>query len=160
MDAIEQKNCEVIEATPDKTFKVGELNCTILAPISSSYTELNDYSIVIRMDYGETSVLFTGDAEIHSEEEMIARYGSSAGGMLDCDLIKVGHHGSDTSSGQAFLNAVTPVYGVISCGKGNTYGHPIQEILLRYEAMNVTIFRTDLEGSIVFTTTGGEPIKK
>ena len=160
MDAIEQKNCEVIEATPDKTFKVGELNCTILAPISTSYTELNDYSIVIRMDYGETSVLFTGDAEIHSEEEMIARYGSSAGGMLDCDLIKVGHHGSDTSSGQAFLNAVTPVYGVISCGKGNTYGHPIQEILLRYEAMNVTIFRTDLEGSIVFTSTGGEPMKK
>ncbi len=158
--AIEEKNCEVIEATPDKTFKVGELNCTILAPISTSYKELNDYSVVIRADYGETSVLFTGDAEIHSEEEMIERYGRGAGGMLDCDLIKVGHHGSDTSSGQAFLDAVTPAYGVISCGKGNSYGHPIQEILGRYEAMNVKLYRTDLEGSIVFTSTGGEPVKK
>ena len=91
---------------------------------------------------------------------MIERFGSSDGDMLDCDLIKVGHHGSDTSSGQAFLNAVTPVYGVISCGQGNTYGHPIQEILVRYETMNVTLFRTDLEGSIVFTSTGGEPTKK
>ena len=160
MEAIEQKNCEVIEAAPDKTFKVGELKCTMLAPISTSYTELNNYSVVMRVDYGETSVLFTGDAEVHSEDEMIARYGAAAGGMLDCDLIKVGHHGSDTSSGQAFLDAVTPVYGVISCGKGNTYGHPIQEILVRYEAMNVTLYRTDLEGSIVFTSTGGEPVKK
>jgi beta-lactamase superfamily II metal-dependent hydrolase len=81
-------------------------------------------------------------------------------GLLDCDLLKVGHHGSDTSSSQAFLDAVTPVYAVISVGEGNTYGHPIQAILARYEAMRITIHRTDKEGSIVFTTTGGEPEKK
>lgn len=161
MDAIELKNCEIIEAVPDKTFQVGELKCTILAPISSDYSDgYNNYSVVIRADYGETSVLFTGDAEIHSEEEMIERYGSAAGGMLDCDLIKVGHHGSDTSSGQAFLNAVTPDFGVISCGKGNSYGHPIQSVWVRYDAMNVKLYRTDLEGSIVFISTGGEPAKK
>ncbi len=160
IDCIEKENCEVIEATPDKTFKVGELNCTILAPISTQYTDYNNYSVVIRMDYGETSVLFTGDAEKESEEEMLERYGDAAGGMLDCDLIKVGHHGSDTSSTQAFLDAVTPEYGVISCGKGNSYGHPIQEILVRYEAMDVTLYRTDLDGSIVFISTGGEPEKK
>lgn len=158
MDAIEAEKCEVIEATPDKTFKVGELTCTILAPISTSYTETNNYSVVIRADYGETSVLFTGDAETHSESEMLERYRFK--GLLDCDLLKVGHHGSDTSSSQAFLDAVTPVYAVISCGEGNSYGHPIQAILARYEAMKAEIYRTDLEGSIVFTSTGGEPTKK
>ncbi len=158
MDAIEAEKCGVIEATPDKTFKVGELTCTILAPISTSYTETNNYSVVIRADYGETSVLFTGDAEIHSEEEMLERYRFK--GLLDCDLLKVGHHGSDTSSGQAFLDAVTPVYAVISCGEGNSYGHPIQAILARYEAMKAEIYRTDKEGSIVFSSTGGEPTKK
>ena len=158
MDAIEAEKCEVIEAAPDKTFKVGELTCTILAPISTSYTETNNYSVVIRADYGETSVLFTGDAEVDAEEEMLERYLFK--GLLDCDLLKVGHHGSDTSSSQAFLDAVTPVYAVISCGEGNSYGHPIQAILARYEAMKAEIYRTDLEGSIVFTSTGGEPIKK
>jgi competence protein ComEC len=89
---------------------------------------------------------------------MLERYLLS--GKLDCDLLKAGHHGSDTSSGQAFLDAVTPVYAVISVGEGNTYDHPKQEILARYEAMKITVHRTDKEGSIVFTTTGGEPIKK
>lgn len=158
MDAIEAEKCEVIEATPDKTFKVGELTCTILAPISTSYTETNNYSVVLRAEYGDTSVLFTGDAEVDSEAEMLERYLLS--GKLDCDLLKAGHHGSDTSSGQAFLDAVTPVYAVISVGEGNTYDHPKQEILARYEAMKITVHRTDREGSIVFTTTGGEPIKK
>lgn len=158
MDAIEAERCGVIEATPDKTFKVGELTCTILAPISTSYTETNDYSVVIRADYGDTSVLFTGDAETHSESEMLERYRFK--GLLDCDILKAGHHGSDTSSSQAFLDAVTPVHAVISVGEGNTYDHPKQEILTRYEAMRITIHRTDKEGSIVFTTTGGEPVKK
>ena len=158
MDAIEAEKCGVIEATPDKTFTVGELTCTILAPISTSYTETNDYSVVIRADYGETSVLFTGDAETHSESEMLERYRFK--GLLDCDILKAGHHGSDTSSSQAFLDAVTPVYAVISVGEGNTYGHPIQAILARYEAMKAEILRTDKEGDIVFTSTGGEPERK
>ena len=158
MDAIETEGCEVIEATPDKTYQVGELTLTVLAPISKSYTETNNYSVVIRADYGETSVLFTGDAEVDSEEEMLARYRLK--GTLDCDLLKSGHHGSDTSSSQEFLDAVTPTYAVISVGEGNTYDHPKQETLTKYEAMGITVYRTDKEGSIVFTTTGGEPVKK
>ena len=158
MDGIEAEGCKVIEATPDWTFKVGEVIFTILAPISEKYSNTNNYSVVVRVDYGETSVLFTGDAELESEEEMLARYRLK--GTLDCDLLKSGHHGSDTSSGQDFLNAVTPTYAVISVGEGNTYDHPKQEILARYEAMKLEIHRTDLEGSIVFTTTGGEPVKK
>lgn len=160
MTAIENEKCEVIRSAPDKTFKVGELKCTILAPLGTNYNSANDYSVVIRMDYGETSVLFTGDAEKTSESEMIERYGDAAGGMLDCDLIKVGHHGSDTSSIQAFLDAVTPVHGVISVGEGNKHGHPVAEIVERYTVEGVKLYRTDLEGSIVFISTGGEPEKK
>ena len=158
MDAIEAEKCEVIEARPDDTFTVGELTCTILAPISTSYTETNNYSVVIRADYGETSVLFTGDAEVDSEAEMLERYRFK--GTLDCDLLKSGHHGSNTSSSQEFLNAVTPAYAVISVGEGNIYDHPKQETLTKYDAMKIRYFRTDKEGSIVFTTTGGEPVKK
>ena len=158
MDAIEAEKCEVIEARPDETFTVGELTCTILAPISTSYTETNNYSVVIRADYGETSVLFTGDAEVDSEAEMLERYRFK--GLLDCDLLKSGHHGSDTSSSQEFLNAVTPAYAVISVGEGNTYDHPKQETLTKYDAMKIRYFRTDKEGSIVFVSTGGEPVKK
>ena len=95
-----------------------------------------------------------------SEEEMLARYGSVDGSMLDCDLIKVGHHGSSSSSCKEFLEAVTPDAGVISCGKGNRHGHPSASVLKRYESMNTAIYRTDLEGDIVFTSTGGEPTKK
>ena len=158
MDAIEAEKCEVIEARPDDTFTVGELTCTILAPISTSYTETNNYSVVIRADYGDTSVLFTGDAEVDSEAEMLERYRFK--GLLDCDLLKSGHHGSDTSSSQEFLNAVTPTYAVISVGEGNTYDHPKQETLTKYDAMKIQYFRTDKEGSIVFVSTGGEPVKK
>ena len=158
MDAIEAEKCEVIEATPDYVFKVGELVCTVLAPISEKYSETNNYSVVIRADYGETSVLFTGDAEVDSEEEMLARYRLK--GTLDCDILKSGHHGSDTSSCQEFLDAVTPAFAVISVGEGNTYDHPKQVTLTKYETMGMVIYRTDKEGSIVFTTTGGEPEKK
>ena len=158
MDAIEAEKCEVIESAPDYEFYVGELRCTILAPISTSYTETNNYSVVLRADYGETSVLFTGDAEVDSEAEMLERYRFK--GMLDCDLLKSGHHGSDTSSSQEFLDAVTPAFAVISVGEGNTYDHPKQVTLAKYDAMNIQYFRTDKEGSIVFTSTGGEPIKK
>ena len=158
MDAIEAEKCTVMEAVPDQIIQVGELTMTILAPISETYSNTNNYSVVIRMDYGETSVLFTGDAELDSEEEMLARYRLK--GTLDCDLLKAGHHGSDTSSGQEFLNAVTPTYAVISVGEGNTYDHPKQETLTKFDAMGMKVYRTDKEGSIVFITTGGEPTKK
>ncbi len=157
MDLIDAEGAEKITATPGYVFYVGEVKFTVLAPIDS-IADANDASVVVRVDYGETSVLFTGDAEIPSEEEMLERYRFT--GELDCDLIKVGHHGSDSSSGEDFLKAVTPVFAVISCGKDNKHGHPDAEVSARYESMNISMYRTDLEGDIVFTTTGGEPEKK
>ncbi len=155
MDAIEERGSKVIPAAPDVAFTVGEVKCSVLAPISKSYSELNDYSVVLRAEYGETVAIFTGDAEVLVEEEMLERYRLS--GELDCDLLKVGHHGSDTSSSEAFILAASPAHAIISVGQGNTYGHPVQAILKRYENANATIYRTDLEGSLVFKTTGGEP---
>ena len=136
---------------------LGEVKMTVLAPLDPNYKSTNDSSVVVRVDYGETSVLFTGDAETSSEKDMVNRYGQGADGLLDCDILKAGHHGSSSSSGKKFLQAVTPDFAIISCGEGNKYGPPHSEIVLRYEDMDIAILRTDKEGSIVFTSHGGEP---
>ena len=157
IEAARQQGSEILWAAPDTVLRLGDVSCTILAPLRLDYEETNNASIVLRMDYGETSALFTGDAELVVESELLARYGSDPNGTLDCDLIKVGHHGSQTSSGQALLQAVTPDFGVISCGEGNPHGHPAPGILTAYRSIGATVYRTDLEGSIVFSSTGGEP---
>ncbi len=161
LDAIEQSvednGTSVIQAEPGYTFSLGDVKCKILAPINTSYTGMNNYSITVRVEYGDTSVLYTGDAEVASELEMLDRYRLT--GELDCDILKVGHHGSDTSSSDDFIKAVTPVHAVISVGEGNKYGHPIQEILIRLQNRGATVHRTDREGSIVFTSNKGEPEK-
>ncbi len=152
MDAIEAEGATVIMAVPEATYTVGDLKLTILGPVGSGYSDMNNDSVVLRADFGESSVLYTGDAEDVSEEEMVDRY--KRNGKLDCDLLKVGHHGSENSSIDAFLDAVTPELAVISCGEGNKYGHPTQEALARLDARNVTYWRTDLLGSIVIISDG------
>lgn len=148
--------CVRISPEPDMTFKVGEVKFTVLAPLDDSYKDVNDHSVVLRMDYGETSILFTGDAEAASEKDMLERYGASD--WLDCDILKVGHHGSETSSSEAFLKEVTPDYAVISAGEGNRYQHPRPATLDRLTALGIPYYRTDTQGNIVFSTTGGEPV--
>ena len=98
------------------------------------------------MDYGETSFLFTGDAEKEAEERMLQRNGREA---LQADVLKVGHHGSSTSTRAEFLEAVSPSYGVISCGKDNKYGHPHQSALDRLSAAGVQVLRTDEMGTVI-----------
>ena len=157
MDAIEAEGADVIMAEPEETYWVGDLKLTILAPIGKDYKDVNNESVVLRAAFGDTSVLFTGDAEDVSEEEMLRHFGK--GKPLDCDLLKVGHHGSDSSTTEAFLKVVSPKYAVISCGEGNDYGHPKQSILQRLDAEGVTYWRTDLEGSVVVVS-DGEKLKK
>ncbi len=156
-DLIKAEGAEDIRAELDTTFKVGEVKFTILAPTDGKFSDNNNNSVVLRLDYGETSILYTGDAEVKSEEDMLDRYGSRAGGMLDCDIIKVGHHGSETSSDVDFIDAVSPTFAIISCGENNKHGHPDGVIVDRYEDAKSQILRTDKEGSIVFTSDGGEP---
>lgn len=126
-----------------------ELKLVFLAPNSSEYEDLNNYSAVLKISYGETTIILAGDAEYLSEQEMLD--GSIS---LDCDLLKVGHHGSSSSTSEAFLSATTPTVAVISVENGNDYGHPHQPTLDKLNAIGATIYRTDKNGSIIAESDG------
>lgn len=151
LDAMEDKNISGILAEPGSEYTLGELKITILAPLSDEYEDTNNYSIVLRADYGEDSFLFTGDAETPVEKELLTAYPSH---MLDCDVLKVGHHGSTTSSSAAFLDAVTPEIAVIEVGKDNDYGHPKEKILSRLSEYTSQIYRTDTDSTVVLVSNG------
>lgn len=153
LDGIEKSNADVHQAVSGDEYSFGGVNFKILAPNSSGYSGFNDYSAVVRITYGNTSFIMTGDAEALSESEILARYSPAE---LDCDVLKVGHHGSDSSSSDGFLAALTPAVSVISCGEGNSYGHPHSETLTRLEGIGSTILRTDKSGTIVLQTDGNE----
>ena len=147
--AIQKKGLIVTTPVPGSTFNLGQAKCTILAPNSQSYSDVNSYSVVIKLEYGNVSFLFTGDAHADSEKEMLAK-----GYNLKADVLKVGHHGSNTSSSIAFFQAVSPKYAVISVGVGNSYGHPNPVALTNLAAIGAKVYRTDLNGSVVITTDG------
>jgi len=149
LTAIKNKGYVVSAPVPGYTFNLGEVQCVVLAPNSQKYDDLNNYSIVIKVTYGATSFLFTGDAQTLSEQEMLGK-----GYNLMADVLKVGHHGSDSSTSPQFLEAVSPRYGVIEVGKGNDYGHPHQVTLDKLAAANVKVYRTDLNGTIIFKSNG------
>lgn len=111
----------------------------------------NDSSIIIRLEYGDTSFLFTGDAEMEAEKSAI-----NAGHELKADVLKVGHHGSNTSSCYEFLREVMPKIAVISVGKDNSYGHPDADLMSRLRDVNSQVYRTDMQGDIVITSDGKE----
>lgn len=131
--------------------RVGDVLISVLLPLSAEQASGNEGSIVVKVTFGEFDMLLTGDAGAEQEEIMLERYGAA---QLDCELYKVGHHGSNTSSSQEFLGALSPDFAVISCGAGNSYGHPMGEVLARLNASGATVLRTDLSGEIVFTTDG------
>lgn len=150
-EALTASGAKVIKATPGASYALGSGSVEILGPVSSDAENLNSMSVVMRYVYGENSFLFTGDAETDEEYEIIEN-----GGNLDSDVLKVGHHGSSTSSGKKFLDAVTPSICVISCGEGNDYGHPHKEITKRIKKYTDETYRTDLCGSIVISSDGKE----
>lgn len=151
--AVEEEGAVVKTADAGMTFSLGEVDFTCLAPLADT-DDKNENSTVIRLDYGSFSALYTGDAGSKSEKAQLAFYGSRAGGVLDVDLLKVGHHGSRYSSIETYLSAVTPEYAVIMCGEGNSYGHPHEEALERLEDVGAEIFRTDEGGTVVVTVIG------
>lgn len=149
LDAIDRKGLTITKAAAGSEYQLGPASFTILAPNSGSYDELNDYSIVIRLDYSDTSFLLTGDAGSLSEEEMLA-----GGYNLAADVIKLGHHGSAYSSTENFLDAVKPSYAVVSAGADNEYGHPHPDTLSKIKVRGIRLYRTDQQGTIVFTSDG------
>jgi beta-lactamase superfamily II metal-dependent hydrolase len=116
--------------------------------ISATQAPDNDRSIVIKVTYQRISYLLTGDAESPAEARMISTYNCSA------YVLKVGHHGSGSASSAAFLKAIMPHIAVISVGASNTYGHPAAQTLARLAAVNATVYRTDMQGTIIVTTNG------
>lgn len=129
-------------------WQLGSATVQLLGPVAS-YEDTNDTSLVLRIDYGETSFLLTGDMEQDAEDDLVA-----SGAPLDVDVLQVGHHGSETSTGYVFLNAVLPEVGVISVGEGNSYGHPHEAALSRLRDAGVDVWRTDLSGTIRITSDG------
>lgn len=148
---VKGKGLKLTVPSVGESFKLGEATVTVLAPNESSYEDANDYSIVVKVTYGSTSFLLTGDAESVSESEMVNK-----GLNLGATVLKVGHHGSKSSTSQSFLNKVNPKYAVISVGKGNDYGHPKQEVMDRLKAKNIPVYRTDENGTIVAASNGKE----
>ena len=125
-------------------FKTGNLNADIIAPVNITGDDLNQYSAVIMLTYGANKFLFMGDAGEPSETQITA--------PVKADVLKVGHHGSSTATSQAFLNKVKPTYAVIEVGKGNSYGHPTTATLNKLQGIGATIYRTDNDGTIIFTS--------
>jgi competence protein ComEC len=129
-------------------FKLGGAEVQILGPIKES-NEPNNTSVVLKITYGDTSFLFTGDAERAEEADIL-----EAGYDLSATVLKVGHHGGETSTTYPFLREIMPKYAVISCGANNQYGHPREDVLSRLRDADVTIYRTDLQGTITATSDG------
>lgn len=137
-------------STPEvgSTWQLGSAQFTILAP-NDTYSSPNEASIALLLQNGETTFLFTGDAEEKAEEDMLEN-----GLALRADVYQAGHHGSRSSSGEAFLDAVSPSYAVISCAEGNSYGHPHAATLNKFRERGIQVFRTDEQGSIVAVSDG------
>lgn len=154
--ALKEKNLKINEAKPGSSLNLGKnVECKILAPNSAEYDNLNNYSVVIKITYGNTKFLFNGDAHKLSEKEMLSK-----GYDLSADVLKVGHHGSSSSSSKEFLDKVNPKIAIISCGKNNDYGHPHKETLDELNKRKIKIYRTDKDGTIVLESDGKKIIKK
>ena len=148
IQAMKSKNYTAVHPEVGDTYAFGESSFTVLSP-AKNYQDSNDCSIVLRLTHGSNTFLFTGDAEEEAEADML-----TSGMDLSADVLKVGHHGSHSSTSDAFLKAVSPAYAVISCETGNSYGHPHAETLNKLRAAGVQMFRTDEQGTITVTSNG------
>lgn len=145
---VDQQGLTAQRPAPGDAYALGDATVTFLGPVKD-YAETNDTSLVCRVDYGQTSFLFTGDMATDAETDLL-----DAGARVKADVLKVGHHGSATSTGYRFLYEVDPTWAVISCGTGNAYGHPHEETLKKLSDAEVTVYRTDEMGTVVATSDG------
>ena len=148
---VQAKNLNVSHPEPGTVYASDGLTITVIGPTNTAdtYEDVNDTSLVLMVQYGQRKFLFTGDMEEYAERELLKTQFS-----LKADVLKVGHHGSYSSTGQAFLNAVDPDYGVIFCAKDNEYGHPHDGPMMRLSKAEVELYRTDLMGDITLVTDG------
>lgn len=148
---VTEQNLSIFCPNPGFTYEADGLSITVLGPLkeNSHYEDLNDTSLVLMVQYGDRKFLFAGDMEKYAEEQLIR-----ANTDLKADVLKVGHHGSYSSTSQNFLNRVDPDFGVICCGWQNEYGHPHGAPMNRLKNAKVELFRTDTMGNVVMVTDG------
>lgn len=148
-NAVKAKRLQFTQAKAGVTVDLGVgVTAVILAPLKDVYEQDNNYSAVLKVSYGDSSFLFTGDAEGESERDMIA-----SGANLKATVLKVGHHGSRSSTTDRFLKAVSPMYAVIEVGPNN-YGHPTETILNRLSTYGIKTYRTDQQGTVTAVSDG------
>lgn len=149
VEAIESNGISIIEAYAGLEFKLGDAVCTIISPARDADHDANNESIAVFIDYFDSEFLFTGDMEKKAEKDLILN-----GYLFDADVLKVAHHGSMTGTSEEFLKIASPQYAVISCGEGNSYGHPHEETLELLREYGVITYRTDISGDITFISDG------
>ena len=145
---LEERDAVITIPHRGDSFSLGSATVTFLTEPQPEW-DMNDQSLVVQVVFGSTSFLFTGDASWDAEQDIL-----SSGIDIHSSVLKVGHHGSSTSSSQAFLDAVRPQYAVISVGQDNKYGHPAEETIMKLQRMHTSVFRTDIHGTIVFSSDG------
>lgn len=150
LDSIENNNLKITPSISGDRYKLGDSEFLIIGPNSKEYKNLNNYSVSIKLDYKNTSFIFTGDAEKISEDEMLEKYST----YLSADVLKLGHHGSNTSTSKKFLEAVDPAIAVASAGKGNKYNHPNKEVLERLEKRDIIVLDTINHSNIILKSDG------
>ena len=154
-----EKGIKIMIAEVGKTISDSSFTISFLAPLSPEEEDINDSCLVFRLENDGLTAMFAGDISDRIEEQLVEKYGSLKGGMLDVNIYKVNHHGSKYSSSDKWLNALSADTAVISCGKNNQYGHPHARTLGRLEEAESTIYRTDELGEIIITiSNSGEAV--
>ena len=148
LDALDNKGVKFETPKIDDEFNLGEANVKVIY-LGNDASNLNNTSIVLKLTYKNIRFLFTGDAESSVEKLILDK-------DIQADILKVGHHGSSTSSSEAFIKKVNPSYAVISVGKDNSYKHPSKKTINILNKYNVKILRTDEDGTIIFTSDGSQ----
>ncbi len=149
LTAVTKTDCTIFNPSPGEIFTVGYATVEVLGPVTNEAEDLNDMSLVLMITYKDSKFLLTGDAKKREEKSIL-----ESGANLDCDLLHVSHHGSNTSSSDEFLERATPDYAVISCGADNDYGHPHGKTISKLKKYTDKIYRTDICSDIVATSDG------
>ena len=153
LNTAQTKNCTHNVLEKSDTFCLGNATCEVLL---ASGADDNNGSVVLRVAFGSNTFLLMGDAEAEAEGSLIYLYYNEGDNRLDCDFLKVGHHGSDTASTAKFLEVTTPLFAAISCGNDNEYGLPHEAVLSRLAAVGASTDRTDLSGTLVYISDGND----
>lgn len=148
LNTLIDKGVSVRETAPGDTYRLGDATVRIVGP-ARDFEDMNDQSVVCMVTYGQRRFLFQGDAEAPAENAIL-----DSGQVIAADVLKVGHHGSSTSTLREYLQAVDPSVALISCGKDNDYGHPHQETLQKLKTQKAAVYRTDQSGTVVVHTDG------